>query len=146
MFLSEEEDLVLDADFRGDFVLNDWVYSSDDPTFNSFERLSDFRTNGTTLSNLNQRYTVAQQTAPHRFGYYAPAIQATVQDGLVVDLNFVVHVLPDDNGEWTVCETQCHLDSRNSSLNCLVEFNIPASVNVKHMVVCCPYWCALLLL
>ena len=110
MFLSEDKDLVLDADFRGDFVLNDWVYNSNDPTFASFERLSDLRSNGSgvTLSNLNQRYTVAQQSVPHRFGYYAPAIQATVRDDLVVDLNFVVHVLPDDNGEWMLCETQCH--------------------------------------
>ena len=108
MFLSEDEDLVLDADFRGDFVLNDWVYSSNDPTFARFEHLSDFRSNGVTLSNLNQRYTVAQQTVPHRFGYYAPAIQANVRDDLVVDLNFVVHVLPDGNGEWMLCETQCH--------------------------------------
>lgn len=107
VFLSEEEDLVLDADFRGDYVQSDWVYSADDPTFTSFERLSTFESSGVTFSNLNQRYTVANQTAAHRFGYYAPAIEAKLRDVPSVDLNFVVHVLSDDDGEWMPCVTQC---------------------------------------
>lgn len=106
VFLSEEEDLVLDADFRGDYVRSDWVYSADDPSFASFERLSTFESSGVTISNLNQRYTVASQTAAHRFGYYAPAIVAEVTGDPSVDLDFVVYVLSDDDGEWMPCVTQ----------------------------------------
>ena len=106
VFLSDEEDLVLDADFRGDFVRNDWVFSSDDPTFATFEELSDFQSNGVTYSNLKQRYSITQGTPPYRFGYYAPAIQATLQDELTADLNFTVRVLSDVAGEWTLLNTQ----------------------------------------
>lgn len=111
MFLSREEDLVLDADFRGDYVQSDWAYSSDDPNFVSFERLS--ISSGVTISNLNQRYTIAHQTPAHRFGYYAPAIVATVQGATVVYLDFVVHVLSDDDGEWTLCGAKCHQSGRS---------------------------------
>lgn len=102
MFLSGGEDLILDADFRGDFVRNDWVFSSDDPTFTNFEDLSGFQSNGVTYSNLKQRYTISRETTPYRFGYYAPAIQATLQVGLLVDLNYIVHVLSDVAGEWSL--------------------------------------------
>lgn len=111
MFLSREEDLVLDADFRGDYVQSDWAYSSDDRNFVSFERLS--TSSGVNISNLNQRYTIAHQTPAHRFGYYAPAIVATVQGATVVYLDFVVHVLSDDNGEWTLCDAKCYQSGRS---------------------------------
>ena len=72
--LDNNSDLVLEARFRGNFFVHDWVYNNDDPTF---------LTGGTSLftsanrTNVGQTYTIPAGSASLRVGYYGPTLYPT---------------------------------------------------------------------
>ena len=73
--LNTSADLVLEARFRGNFYVHDWVYNEDDPTF--LTGLSSLFTPAT-VTNVGQTYTIPAGSASLRVGYYGPRINPTL--------------------------------------------------------------------
>ena len=67
--------LVLEARFRGNFYVHQWVYNEDDPTFLT-GALSLFTS--ATITNVGQTYTIPAGSASLRVGYYGPRVSPTL--------------------------------------------------------------------
>ena len=67
--------LVLEARFRGNFYVHQWVYNEDDPTFLT-GALSLFTS--ATRTNVGQTYTIPAGSASLRVGYYGPRVGPTL--------------------------------------------------------------------
>ena len=73
--LDTSADLVLEARFRGNFYVHDWVYTENDPTF--LTSLSSLFTSAT-INNVGQTYTIPAGSASLRVGYYGPRVSPTL--------------------------------------------------------------------
>ena len=73
--LDTSADLVLEAMFRGNFYVHDWVYNEDDPDFLTGS-ISLFTL--ATVTNVGQTYTIPAGSASLRVGYYGPRVLPTL--------------------------------------------------------------------
>ena len=73
--LDTSGDLVLEARFRGNFYIHEWVYSEDDPTF--LTGTTSLFTPAT-VTNVGQTYTIPAGSASLRAGYYGPRVTPTL--------------------------------------------------------------------
>ena len=73
--LDTSADLVLEARFRGNFYVHQWLYNEDDPTFLS-NSPSLFAS--ATRTNVGQTYTIPAGSASLRVGYYGPTVLPTL--------------------------------------------------------------------
>ena len=73
--LDTSADLVLEARFRGNFYVHDWVYNENDPTF--LTGASSLFTPAT-VTNVGQTYTIPGGSASFRVGYYGPRVSPTL--------------------------------------------------------------------
>ena len=69
--LNTSTDLVLEARFRGNFYVHDWVYSENDPTF--LTATTSLFTHAT-VTNVGQTYSIPAGSASLRGGYYGPRV------------------------------------------------------------------------
>ena len=78
--LNTSADLVLEARFRGNFYVHEWVYSEDDPTF--LTGTTSLFTPAT-VTNVGQTYTIPAGSASLRVGYYGPRVSPTLTGTLI---------------------------------------------------------------
>ena len=71
--LDTSADLVLEASFRGNFYIHEWVYNEDNPTFLTGHSLF----TPATVTNVGQIYTIPAGSASLRVGYYGPIVLPT---------------------------------------------------------------------
>ena len=73
--LDTSADLVLEARFRGNFYVHEWVYNENDPTFLS---VTPSLFSSATRTNVGQTYTIPAGSASLRVGYYGPRVGPTL--------------------------------------------------------------------
>ena len=67
--LNTGADLVLEAKFRGNFWIHDWVYSDNDPYLRGFMILFN-----ATRTNIGQTFTIPAGSTENKAGYFGPRI------------------------------------------------------------------------